>query len=41
MSMSGDAGLAMSMGPAHFEKTRFPVKPIVFKDDSLAFVELE
>jgi pyruvate dehydrogenase (quinone) len=40
--MSGDGGLAMLMGELlTFRQHELPVKLIVFKNDSLAFVELE
>jgi pyruvate dehydrogenase (quinone) len=42
VSLSGDGGLAMGMGDIlSLRQLRAPVKIIVFKNDSLAFVELE
>ncbi len=42
VSLSGDGGLAMLMGDLlSLRQLRAPVKLIVFKNDSLAFVELE
>ena len=42
ISLSGDGGLAMLMGDLlSLRQLRSPVKIIVFKNDSLAFVELE
>lgn len=42
ISLSGDGGLAMLMGELlTLRQLRLPVKVIVFKNDSLAFVELE
>jgi pyruvate dehydrogenase (quinone) len=42
ISMSGDGGLAMLMGELlTLQQHRLPVKLVVFKNDSLAFVELE
>jgi len=42
ISMSGDGGLAMLMGDLlTFRQQQLPVKVIVFKNESLAFVELE
>jgi len=42
ISMSGDGGLAMLMGDLlTLRQEKLPVKVIVFKNDSLAFVELE
>jgi pyruvate dehydrogenase (quinone) len=42
ISMSGDGGLAMLMGDLlTLRQHELPVKVIVFKNDSLAFVELE
>jgi len=42
VSMSGDGGLAMLMGDLlTLRQHELPVKVIVFKNDSLAFVELE
>lgn len=42
ISLSGDGGLAMLMGDLlSLRQLRAPVKIIVFKNDSLAFVELE
>jgi pyruvate dehydrogenase (quinone) len=42
ISLSGDGGLAMLMGDLlSLRQLRLPVKVIVFKNDSLAFVELE
>jgi pyruvate dehydrogenase (quinone) len=42
VSLSGDGGLAMGMGDLlSLHQLRAPVKIIVFKNDSLAFVELE
>jgi len=42
ISMSGDGGLAMLMGDLlSLRQHQLPVKVIVFKNDSLAFVELE
>jgi pyruvate dehydrogenase (quinone) len=42
ISMSGDGGLAMLMGDLlTLKHHQLPVKVIVFKNDSLAFVELE
>jgi pyruvate dehydrogenase (quinone) len=42
VSLSGDGGLAMLMGDLlSLRQLRLPVKVIVFKNDSLAFVELE
>ena len=42
ISMSGDGGLAMLMGDLlTLRQQQLPVKIIVFKNDSLAFVELE
>jgi pyruvate dehydrogenase (quinone) len=42
ISMSGDGGLAMLMGELlTLGQHQLPVKLIVFKNDSLAFVELE
>ncbi len=42
ISMSGDGGLAMMMGDLlTLRQHDLPVKIIVFKNDSLAFVELE
>ena len=42
MAMSGDGGLAMLMGDLlTLRQHQLPVKLIVFKNDSLAFVELE
>jgi len=42
ISMSGDGGFAMLMGDLlTLRQHRLPVKLIVFKNDSLAFVELE
>src|SRR5258708_6994199 len=42
VSMSGDGGLAMLMGDLlTLRQQKLPVKVIVFKNDSLAFVELE
>jgi len=40
--MSGDGGLAMLMGDLlTLRQQKLPVKVVVFKNDSLAFVELE
>src|SRR3984885_11639206 len=42
ISMSGDGGLAMLMGELlSLQQHELPVKLVVFKNDSLAFVELE
>ena len=42
ISMSGDGGLSMLMGDLlTLQQHQLPVKVIVFKNDSLAFVELE
>jgi pyruvate dehydrogenase (quinone) len=42
ISLSGDGGLAMLMGELlTLRQQQLPVKVIVFKNDSLAFVELE
>src|SRR5260370_23699407 len=42
VSLSGDGGLAMLMGDVlSLRQLNAPVKIIVFKNDSLAFVELE
>src|ERR1700749_5139042 len=42
ISMSGDGGFAMLMGDLlTLKQHNLPVKVIVFKNDSLAFVELE
>jgi pyruvate dehydrogenase (quinone) len=42
ISMSGDGGLAMLMGDLlTLRQHQLPVKVVVFKNDSLAFVELE
>jgi pyruvate dehydrogenase (quinone) len=42
ISISGDGGLAMLMGDLlSLRQTQLPVKVIVFKNDALAFVELE
>jgi thiamine pyrophosphate-dependent acetolactate synthase large subunit-like protein len=42
ISLSGDGGLAMLMGDLlTLPQLRLPAKVIVFKNDSLAFVELE
>jgi len=42
ISMSGDGGLAMLMGDLlSLRQLRLPVKVVVFKNDALAFVELE
>jgi pyruvate dehydrogenase (quinone) len=42
VSLSGDGGLAMLMGDLlSLQQLQLPVKVIVFKNDSLAFVELE
>src|SRR5256886_4076711 len=42
ISMSGDGGLAMLMGDLlSLRQLQLPVKVIVFKNDALAFVELE
>src|ERR1700720_1449149 len=42
IAMCGDGGLAMLMGDLlTLRQLRLPVKIIVFKNDSLAFVELE
>ncbi len=42
VSLSGDGGLAMLMGDLlTLRQQKLPVKVIVFKNDSLAFVELE
>jgi pyruvate dehydrogenase (quinone) len=42
ISMSGDGGLAMLLGDLlTLRQLRLPIKVIVFKNDSLAFVELE
>src|SRR5438309_8540939 len=42
ISLSGDGGLAMLMGELlSLRQLRVPVKVIVFKNDALAFVELE
>jgi pyruvate dehydrogenase (quinone) len=42
ISMSGDGGLAMLMGELlTLRQHNLPVKLVVFKNDSLAFVELE
>ena len=42
VSLSGDGGLAMLMGDLlSFQQLQAPVKIIVFKNNSLAFVELE
>ena len=42
ISLSGDGGLAMLMGDLlSLRQLQLPVKVIVFKNDSLAFVELE
>ena len=42
ISMSGDGGLAMLMGDLlTLRQHQLPVKLIVFRNDSLAFVELE
>jgi pyruvate dehydrogenase (quinone) len=42
VSLSGDGGLAMLMGDLlSLRQVRLPVKVIVFKNDALAFVELE
>jgi len=42
LSMSGDGGLAMLMGDLlTLRQEKLPVKVVVFKNDSLAFVELE
>src|SRR5277367_3230054 len=42
ISMSGDGGFAMLMGDLlTLRQEQLPVKVIVFKNDSLAFVELE
>jgi len=42
ISMSGDGGLAMLMGDLlTLRQQKLPVKVVVFKNDSLAFVELE
>src|SRR5882762_9876681 len=42
VSLSGDGGLAMLMGDLlSLQQLQVPVKIIVFKNDSLAFVELE
>jgi pyruvate dehydrogenase (quinone) len=42
VSLSGDGGLAMLMGDLlSFRQNQLPVKVIVFKNDALAFVELE
>jgi pyruvate dehydrogenase (quinone) len=42
ISMSGDGGLAMLMGDLlSLRQHQLPVKVVVFKNDSLAFVELE
>src|ERR1700745_176777 len=42
ISMSGDGGFAMLMGDVlTLRQQDLPVKVIVFKNDSLAFVELE
>ena len=42
VSLSGDGGLAMLMGELlSLRQLQLPVKVIVFKNDSLAFVELE
>lgn len=42
ISLSGDGGLAMLMGDVlTLRQVRAPVKVIVFRNDSLAFVELE
>ena len=42
ISMSGDGGFAMLMGDLlTLRQHELPVKLIVFKNDSLAFVELE
>ena len=41
VSLSGDGGLAMGMGDLlSLRQLELPVKIIVFKNDSLAFVEL-
>ena len=42
VSLSGDGGLAMLMGDLlSLRQLRLPVKVVVFKNDALAFVELE
>jgi pyruvate dehydrogenase (quinone) len=42
ISMSGDGGLAMLMGDLlSLRQLRLPIKVVVFKNDALAFVELE
>ena len=42
ISLSGDGGLAMGLGDLlSLKQLKLPVKIIVFKNDSLAFVELE
>src|SRR5437868_238472 len=42
ISMSGDGGLAMSLGDLlSLKQLQLPVKIIVFRNDALAFVELE
>ena len=42
VSLSGDGGLAMLMGDVlSLRQLRLPVKLVVFKNDALAFVELE
>jgi pyruvate dehydrogenase (quinone) len=42
LSLSGDGGLAMLLGDLlSLRQLRLPVKVIVFKNDALAFVELE
>src|SRR6266478_6587085 len=42
VSLSGDGGLAMLMGDMlSLQQLNLPVKIIVFKNNSLAFVELE
>ena len=42
MTLSGDGGLAMLMGDLlSLRQLKAPVKVVVFKNDSLAFVELE
>jgi len=42
ISLSGDGGLAMLLGELlSLRQLQVPVKVIVFKNDALAFVELE
>jgi pyruvate dehydrogenase (quinone) len=42
VALSGDGGLAMLMGDLlSFRQLKAPVKIVVFKNNSLAFVELE